>query len=149
MTSYAENVIARYLEVGGLDVSSLKRAETPFLDEAKDPSGVEQQPQIAKLVTDSAAASTAQPVDGFNSTAGMSLGWSGPTCGAAKKTSRKLRLVQATLALKVNSTAQRRASAWRRYTRRAFVALTCCELSQGSQSSSISGRYCQRGSSTD
>ncbi len=49
MESYAEKVIARYLEVCGMSADTLKKAETPFLDEAKDPSGVEEQQTIVKI----------------------------------------------------------------------------------------------------
>ncbi len=93
MESYAENVIARYLEVGGMSADTLKKAETKFLDEAKDPSGVEEQPSIAKYLTGSAAAevSAAKSSDVSSGPAETSLVAPCPTCGAAKKNKQKIK----------------------------------------------------------
>ena len=79
MESYATNVVARYLEVGGLSADKLRKAETPFLDEAKDPSGVEEQPVSAKPPKPSSTGSTG------DDTAAC------PTCGAAKKNKQKVK----------------------------------------------------------
>jgi hypothetical protein len=40
MRTYFDAIVIRYCEIAGIDRISLKFAQTPFIDEAKDPSGV-------------------------------------------------------------------------------------------------------------
>ena len=40
MRTYFDAVVARYCEIAGIERSALRAAQTPFIDESKDPSGV-------------------------------------------------------------------------------------------------------------
>jgi hypothetical protein len=40
MRTYFDAIVLRYCEIAGIERISLRHAPTPFIDEAKDPSGV-------------------------------------------------------------------------------------------------------------
>jgi len=88
MESYGRNVVARYLEVAGISADKLKKAETPFLDEAKDPSGVEYNSSSTTAATLALGSGIRSIFTGGEVAAVTVAKWyQCPTCGTAKKKS--------------------------------------------------------------